>query len=483
MAVGIISYGAYIPLHRMSREVFYNAWGGAKMGGERSVCNFDEDSVTMAMESAVDCLGGIDRNKIDGLFFATTTQPYLEKLTASLLATAIDLREDIRTLDITDTLRAGTSAVATAADIVKAGSAKSILVAAGEHRMAAPAGDFEMAMGDGGVSLLIGDENVIATIEGSYHISDEFAGVWRAEGEEFIRTWEDRMVLDKGYSEVLLKAIKGCLQKYNLQAGDFAKFVYDSPLESRRHPQMAKSLKLTEEQVQNPLFSTMGNCGSAHAMMMLADALEEAKPGDKILWASYGNGADVFILQVTPEIEKLGPRRGVKKHLESKRMLENYDRYLRWRKLVPLERARRGEQSPVSISTQHRDIKISLALYGVKCKACGAPQFSQGGSYGYFTPLRVCVDCQTYDQMEPYRFSDKSGKLTTYTEDRLADSNDPPTTVTVIDWEDGGRGIFDMTDRGGVELSVGMELEMTFRKLFTDRGVHNYFWKTRPVRC
>jgi hypothetical protein len=40
-----------------------------------------------------------------------------------------------------------------------------------------------------------------------------------------------------------------------------------------------------------------------------------------------------------------------------------------------------------------------------------------------------------------------------------------------------------MTDRGGKDISVGMELEMTFRKLFTDRGVHQYFWKARPIRC
>jgi uncharacterized OB-fold protein len=53
----------------------------------------------------------------------------------------------------------------------------------------------------------------------------------------------------------------------------------------------------------------------------------------------------------------------------------------------------------------------------------------------------------------------------------------------VIDFDGGGRGIFDMTDRGGKDISVGMEVEMTFRKLFTDRGMHNYFWKTRPIRC
>jgi len=482
MAVGITSYGAYIPLYRMSRDVFYKAWGGAKMPGERAVCNFDEDSVTMAQAAAADCLRGIDPKKVDGLFFATTTQTYLEKLGASIVAATLDLRDDIRTMDITDTLRAGTSAFAAAADTVKAGSAKSILVTAGEHRMAAPAGDFEMALGDGAAAVLIGSENVIATIEGSYHISDEFSGVWRPEGEQFIRAWEDRFVNDKGYSEVLEKGIKGLLKKYNVKTSDFAKVVYDTTLESRRHPQMAKQLKLADEQVQEHLFDTVGNTGSAHALIMLVAALEKAKPGDKILWASYGNGVDAFILQVTPEIAKLAPRRGFAKHLATKKMLDNNDRYLRWRKIVPLEKARRSEQSPVSLAGFHRDVKVALAMYGVKCKKCGTPQFSQGGSYGYFTPLRVCVDCQAVDQMEPYKFSDKIGKVFTYTEDRLADSNDPPTTVAVVDFIGGGRALFDMTDRGGQEIKVGMELEMTFRKLFVDRGIHQYFWKTRPIR-
>ncbi len=482
MAVGIVSYGAYIPLHRMPRDIFQKAWGGAKMPGERSVCNFDEDSMTMAWEAAADCMRGNDISKVDGLYFATTTTSFLERLGASILATALDLREDIRTMDVTDTLRAGTTAVAAAADAVKAGTAKSILVAAGEHRMAACAGDFEMALGDAAAAVLIGSDKVIATIEGSYHISDEFAGVWRAEGEQFIRAWEDRMVYDKGYSEILEKGIKGLLKKYDLKASDFAKVVYDTTLETRRHAQMAKQLKLADDQVQDPLFDTVGNAGSAHAMMMLVAALEEAKPGDKILWASYSNGVDAFILQVTDQIKKLKERRGVKNHLSVKKLMDNNDRYLRWRKIVPLEKSRRSEQSPVSIANLRRDSKVALALYGVKCKNCGTPQYSQGGSYGYFTPLRVCVDCQAVDQMEPYKFSDKIGKIFTYTEDRLADSNDPPTTVTVVDFVGGGRALFDMTDRGGQEIKVGMEVEMTFRKLFVDRGFHQYFWKTRPIR-
>ena len=96
--------------------------------------------------------------------------------------------------------------------------------------MAAPAGDFEMALGDGAAALLIGDSKVIATIDGSYHISDEFSGMWRSDQDEFIRAWEDRMIYDKGYSQILVEVIKGLMKKYGASAGDFAKVVYNTTL-------------------------------------------------------------------------------------------------------------------------------------------------------------------------------------------------------------------------------------------------------------
>ena len=32
------------------------------------------------------------------------------------------------------------------------------------------------------------------------------------------------------------------------------------------------------------------------------------------------------------------------------------------------------------------------------------------------------------------------------------------------------------------EVAIGMEVEMVFRRLGTADGIHNYFWKARPVR-
>src|SRR4030065_66664 len=122
---GIVSYGAYVPLRRLST--------GSQ--SEKAVANWDEDSLTMAGAAATDCLKGLDRKSIDGLYFASTTPPYGEKLAATTAAWAVDLRRDILTADITDSLRAGTAALRMAADTVKAGSAENILVNACDPRM------------------------------------------------------------------------------------------------------------------------------------------------------------------------------------------------------------------------------------------------------------------------------------------------------------------------------------------------------------
>jgi hydroxymethylglutaryl-CoA synthase len=209
--------------------------------------------------------------------------------------------------------------------------------------------------------------------------------------------------------------------------------------------------------------------------MMLAAALEEASPGDRILLASYGNGADAFSIEVTESIGRLAERRGIRRHLASKRMVNNYETYVRWRGLMTLEPARRPERPPMSISELWRERRQLLALYGKRCTACGTPQYE-------VRPGRVCVVCQAKDQFEPYRFADKKGKIFTFTQDRLQTSNDPPNTAVVVDFDGGGRAMFDLTDRDPDGVEVMMPVEMTFRKLYFNRGVHNYYWKARPVR-
>lgn len=481
--IGITSYGAYIPWHRMDRQLFLQAWGGFAIPGEKAVAYYDEDSVTLAVEAALDCLSDMDVGKVDGLYFATTTSPYKEKLCSATMALALHLRRDIRTVDIESTLRSGTTAIGIAVDALKAKTANNILVTASDTRMAAPSGITEQALGDGAGALLLGRENVIAEIQDSYFISDELAATWRGENDTFVRSWEERMTMDESYSKVMPEAISGLMKKAGLSPKDFANVVFDPPADVRRHGKVAAQLGFDPAQLMNPaeVFMSVGLLGSAMSFMMLVAVLEQAKAGDKILFAGYGNGADAFVLQVTDAIKKLGERRGFKKHLETKGMVGNNDSYLRWRGLVPLEAARRLEKRPLSVAANWRERRTILGLWGVKCRQCGTPQYDYGGIST--SPIRVCGVCGAQDDFDEYTFAGKRATVFSYTQDNLAPSPDPPSSVVMIELEGGGRMMLDLTDRDPAEVEVGMEVELTFRRVYVDQGLTNYFWKARPIRC
>ena len=478
--VGITSYGAYVPLYRLERMVIFSAIGwaapAAPQPGEKAVANYDEDSVSMGVAAAVDCLNGLDREKIDGLYLATTTAPYKERQGSGIVATALDLRPDIRTADFTDSLKAGTIALNSAIDAIKGGSAKNVMLIASDCRLGAGAGAAEQLFGDGAAAFLLGDEGVIASLEGSYSIAADLVDVWRSDVDTFVRTWEDRFIRDEGYTKLIPEAASKLMAKYNLSPKDFAKVAFYGP-DVRTHGRIARQIGVTPEQVQDPLLTTIGNTGAASSLMMLIAALEDAKPGDKILVISYGNGSDALYFQVTEAIEKARDRRAIKTHLASKKQLTSYEKYTRFRETLPIELTGRATFPPVSMSALWRERRGITSLVGSKCERCGTPQYPA---------QRICAkpDCRAIDQMEPYRFSDKRGRLFTYTGDNLAFSADPPQVYGMVDFEGGGRSVFDVTDCVLEELSVDMPVEMSFRRLFRNeaQGVSNYWWKAAPPR-
>jgi len=470
--VGITSYGAYIPYYRLSRAEIAKAWGGAPQPGEKAVANCDEDSITLAVAAAMDCTTRIDPKGISGLYFASTTSPYKEKQAAATIATAVDLGRDAFTVDFANSLRSGTNAMRAAMDAVIAGSSRNVLVCAADTRLGYPAGENEMSFGDGAAAFLIGDTKVAAAIEGSYTLANEMIDVWRLDREIFVNTWEERFVREKGYEKVIPEAVSAALKKFNLTPKDFAKFVCYAP-NSKQLASIARNLGFNlKTQVQDILYDALGNTGTASAMMSLVAALEEAKAGDRILLASYGNGCDVLILKATEEIENIRNRRGVKGHLGRKRMVGNYEKYARWRRLIAVQPPARPEPIAPSAVALWRDNQGGLGLYGVKCKNCGFIQYPA---------QRVCIHCKTKDNFEPYRFAREVGKVFTFSHDNLAASIDPPTTICAVDFPQGGRIMCDMTDRAVEEVKVGMPVEMTFRKIGEQGGIHNYWWKCRPV--
>ncbi|MCL6635998.1 MAG: OB-fold domain-containing protein [Peptococcaceae bacterium] len=468
---GITSYGAYIPFNRLDRRRLQEAFGEPALPGEKAVANFDEDSVSMAASAALDCLAGADPGKVAAVYFATTTPPYREKQSATTIAAAVDARMDVRTADFTGSLRSGSAALLSGLDAVQAGAGP-VLVAAADCRLGCAQGQFEQLAGDGAAAFLLGDENVIAELEASCSLSADIISVWRSADDRYVRSWEERFYITEGYQKAVYAAAKSVLKKAGLAAKDIARAVIYAP-GPRYQAAVAAALGFAGEQVQDGLFGSVGSAGAAHAPMMLAAALEEARPGDRILFVTFGEGSDALIFRVTGAVADLPPRRGVKGHLGSKKVAINYQTYLKWRNMIPVEPPRRPDPDRPSVPAMWRGVRQNLSFYGSVCRRCGTPQYPR---------QRVCVSCQAKDEMDLYKFADRTGRIATYTIDYLTFSPDPPTVFAVVDFEGGGRMICEMTDCDPARIEIGMEVEMSFRRLFEAGGLHTYFWKARPKR-
>ena len=465
---GISAFGAYVPRYRLGAET--QGWDSV---GQRSVANFDEDSVSMAVAAGIDCLSGHDRQEIDGLLFATTTPPYAEKQCASIVATALDLRRDIFTADITDVLRAGTTALKSALDSVAAGSAKKILVVASDNRQGAPKGEAERNSGDGAVAFIVSGEDLIAEQAGFYTISENMMDTWRSAGDRFVRSWADRFAIEEGLERILGEAVSGFMAKEGVAVKDVAKLALYST-DARRHSQMVRQLGFQPEQVQDPLFDRMGNTGAAFPLMLLAGALEEGAPGQLLLTVSYGDGSDVLGFRTTSKIKGGSAGLGVSGYLDSGQLLDSYETYAKWRDVwITDSSSRRPQAQSPSVTALWRESDQNIRFHGAVCNQCG---------YVQYPPQRVCVECQTRDDSTPTRLSDQPGTVFTYSLDYLAGTVDTPLAIVVVDFEPGGRVLCMMTDRETSEVQIGLPVEMSFRKLRVVNGIHNYYWKAVPRR-
>ena len=479
--IGITSYGAYIPRLRLDRMAIYQSMGWfapaliSVAQGERSMCNYDEDSLTMAVAASMDCLIGKDKTKIDAGYLCSTSLPFLDRQNAGILATALNLRSDINTADFTSCQRAGTTGLLTALDVVKSGSRKSILVTASDKRQTRPAGFYEMWFGDGAASVLVGDEDVVAEFLGSYSLTYDFVDHYRGSKSEFDYTWEERWLREEGYSKIIPEAVNGLFKKLNISMNDVQKLVFPC-LFKAEHRAIGKKLGAAPEKLADTMHEVTGETGVAHALLMLVGALETAKPGDGILLAGFGQGCDALYFKVTENIGKLAERAGLKGSLANKKTTDNYMKFLKFRDLINPEMGIRAE-APVqtAMTALWRNRKMILGFVGGKCRDCGTAQYP---------PADLCVNpaCGHLKTQDDYEFANIKARVRSFTGDLLAVSVDPPAIYGMVQFEGGGRLMMDFTDSELNDIKVGMPVKMSFRRRVVDtvRGFSQYFWKAVP---
>ncbi len=463
--LGIMSIGAHIPRYRLSGKTAGQVWGGGG-GGERALANYDEDSLTMATEAALDALAGRDPAAVGACLFASTTSPYAEKSNATLLATVADLGAEILTADLTGSLRCGTTALRMALDLVKAGTASQALVAAADMRLVAPGTELEILLGDGAAAALVGEADVIATFEGAYTVSHEFTDVWRNQGDRYLQVGDLTFARAYGLDKHIPEAIDGLLAKLGLKRQEIAKVAYYAP-DFRVHAALGRQLKFPEAaMLKEPVIAKAGNTGSASPLLGLASALEEAKPGDRILVVSYGSGAEALCFRATELVEKASWSRGVSAQLALGRPLAHYGKFLFFRRHVETEVIRAFSSLP----TMAREERQNLRLYGQKCGECGAVSYPR---------RHLCWKCSSKN-LSDYKLS-RRGKVFTFTKDHLVPSPDPPTVMVAADLEGGGRFYAQLTDCDPAQVTFDMPVELTFRRIHEGEELVNYFWKFRPA--
>jgi len=478
METGILAYGAYIPRRRLARKSVAdaNAWFNPALKGqakaERSMCNWDEDAVTMAVEAARDCLTGLSRDQIRAVQLASTSFPFEDRLNSGIVAQALNLGAEISSLDVGSSQRAATAGLAAALE----GAGGQTLFLASEKRRTKAGSTLEMTSGDGAAAMLIGTGKVVAKFIGAHSRTVDFVDHYRGQGFAYDYVWEERWIRDEGYAKIVPATLAGLFKKTGIEAGSIAHFCMPCTL-GKVAASVAKKAGIPEGAVRDNLHAVCGETGTAHSLLMLADALAAAKPGERILVVGFGQGCDALLFEATADLQRLPQRMGVRGYLARRREETNYNRFLAFNDLITLERGMRAElDKQTALSTLYRKRDMILGLVGGRCEKCGTLQFPKSN---------VCVnpDCNAFHTQIDHPFAETSGKVNSHTADQLTYSPDPPTIFGMVQFDAGGRLMTDFTDVDISEVSVGLKMRMVFRIKDYDsqRGFTRYFWKATPA--
>jgi 3-hydroxy-3-methylglutaryl CoA synthase/uncharacterized OB-fold protein len=466
---GILGYAAYLPYYRLDRKIIAEALGASAGSGSRSVASYDEDTTSMGAEAGRAVLRSTRGMTPAAIYFATAEPGYLDKTNATAIHAALDLPDASMAFDMLGSARSGAGALRAALD-----ARRPTLAVLSDIRTGLPGGGDEREGGDGAVALLCGDgdgaQPVIAELLGWTSRSAEFLERWRLPGEGASHQWEERFG-EHIYVPLGQAAIADALKATGIGAGDIARLIVAGP-HARACRAVAASVGVKPEAMADGFASTIGNTGTAHAGLLLADALDQAEPGQIIVAVSLADGADAMVWKTTAALPARRQPVSVAKQAAGGGKI-SYATFLTWRGRLDREPPRRPDPQRPAAPPAYRAEAWKFGFLGSRCQECGTT---------HLPPQRVCVKCRAIDRMTRVPMADVPATIATFTVDRLAFSPSPPVVAAVIDFEGGGRFQCELTDVDPKQVKIGDRVEMTFRRLLTADGVHNYFWKARPPR-
>jgi hydroxymethylglutaryl-CoA synthase len=457
---GILSYGAYLPYRRLERTDIRPVAGTGGGKGTRTVAGYDEDATTMGVAAARTALAAAPNGvALRSLWFSTVVPPYLDKTNATAVHAALRLPADAPAYDMNGAVRSAVGAL-------WAGMAtgKPALVVAADMRTGRPGSPDEATGGDAASALIVGtadDGPLLAEVIGTGGVTEEFLDRWRTPGDAGSKLWEER------FGETRYVALGVAAWEDALKAGGLTTDQVDRVVIATSHARAAATLgkKLAlGDRVLAGLDATVGFAGAAEPGLLLAHALDGAPPGQTVALVVLADGADVVLFRTTEALTGHRPSPSVADQVAAGAPIA-YGKYLAWRGFLPVEPPRRPEPARPSASAAGRTTDWKFGFVG-----------SQDDAGEVHLPPAPADDATR-------PMADATGTIVTSTIDRLAYSLSPPVVFAVVDFDGGGRLPVELTDVDAEDVAIGGRVEMTFRKLFTADGIHNYFWKARPIRA
>ena len=469
---GIVSVAGYVPYRRLQRSAVAQVFGNGGGKGSRAVASHDEDTTTMGVEAARLALRAAPTVAPDGLWFATATPAYLDKTNATAIHAALRLPAEVPAFDFGGALRSGVGAVVSA---LRAEGSGTTLVVLADMRDGMPTSADESAGGDGGAALVVGEDSpghpAIAEYLGGASLTDEFLDRWRTVGDRRSKTWEERFGENR-YVALGEQAWVSALKGSGVTAEEIDKVVVTG-MHARSTKALGRKLGVKPESLVDDLSATVGQTGSAHVGLMLASILEQSEPGQLVALVALADGADVLVFRTTPALADWSPSDSVADQIAGGADLP-YGKFLTWRGMVTPEPPRRPEPQRVSSTAAWRNEDWKYGFVGSKDRSSEAV---------HLPPSRISMKGGAVDDMEPIGRADSVATIATYTIDRMAYSPSPPIVFAVVDFDGGGRFPVELTDVEPDSVEIGDRVTMTFRKLFTADGIHDYFWKAKPLRA
>src|SRR4051794_26288869 len=299
---GIVGWGVHVPHRRLDRSSIPAVAGTGGGKGTRAAASYDQDSTTMAVAAGRAAWPGA-AEPVRGLGLTTTSPTYADKTNATAVHAALRLDRATPAFDAAGSVRSATGALFAAV----AGRC-GVLVVGSDMRVGRPGGPEESAGADGAAAVLLGDGDaapVLAEVVGVASVTEEFLDRWRVPGDAASRVWEERFGETK-YVPLGLEAVKTALGQAGVEA-DTVDALVVAGLHERACASVAKKSGVAPERIVDRLAAAVGNPGAAQPLLLLAAALEKARPGQTIVLLVLADGADAVVLRTTDALASYRP--------------------------------------------------------------------------------------------------------------------------------------------------------------------------------